>query len=67
MLLPLFWEFSGWKIEDGETPQADLKQEIEEEMHFTIKVGEQVEHTVHEYDFGIVLLTTFFAQTYVKA
>lgn len=60
--LPLLWEFPGGKIEDNETPQAALKREIEEEMHCKIEVGEQVEHTVYEYDFGIVHLTTFYCK-----
>lgn len=29
-------------------------------MHCAIEVGEQVEYTVHEYDFGIVHLRTFY-------
>ena len=60
--LPLLWEFPGGKIEGEETPQAALKREIEEEMQCKIEVGEQVEHTVHEYDFGIVHLTTFYCK-----
>ena len=60
--LPLLWEFPGGKIEADETPQSALKREIEEEMHCKIEVGEQVEHTVHEYDFGIVHLTTFYCK-----
>ena len=60
--LPGLWEFPGGKIEESETPQAALQREIQEEMHCHVKIGEQVEHTVYEYDFGIVHLTTFYCQ-----
>ncbi len=58
-LLPLKWEFPGGKIEKGESPKEALRREIEEEMGCKIDIGEQIEHTVYEYDFGIVHLTTF--------
>ncbi|WP_430534824.1 (deoxy)nucleoside triphosphate pyrophosphohydrolase [Listeria rocourtiae] len=57
--LALQWEFPGGKIEASETPQNALIREIQEEMDCKVAIGEQVEHTVHEYEFGIVHLTTF--------
>jgi 8-oxo-dGTP diphosphatase len=56
------WEFPGGKIERGESLEEALIREIQEEMNCDIDVGEQVEHTVHEYEFGIVHLTTFHCE-----
>jgi len=58
--LPLMWEFPGGKIEQGESSKDALKREIHEEMSCDISVGAQLDHTVYEYDFGIVHLTTFY-------
>ncbi|MBB5180266.1 8-oxo-dGTP diphosphatase [Planomicrobium koreense] len=60
--LPKLWEFPGGKIEENESPQEALRREIKEEIHCEIEIGKQVEHTVYEYDFGIVHLTTFYCK-----
>lgn len=53
------WEFPGGKIEPGETARQALEREIAEELRCVIEVGEPLTTTEHEYDFGIVSLTTF--------
>lgn len=60
--LPLKWEFPGGKIEDGESPQEALQREISEEMHCKVQIGEQIDYTAYEYDFGIVHLKTFYCK-----
>jgi 8-oxo-dGTP diphosphatase len=47
--LPLLWEFPGGRVEPGETDEAALARELEEEMDISVRVGERVIHVEHAY------------------
>lgn len=55
-----YWEFPGGKIEPDETPEESLARELREELLIEAAIGEPITTTEHEYDFGIVVLSTFY-------
>jgi 8-oxo-dGTP diphosphatase len=60
MSLSGMWEFPGGKIEPHESPKEALLRELKEELLCTAEVGNLVQTTEYEYEFGTVILTTFY-------
>lgn len=57
----LLWEFVGGKVEPGETKEAALIRECQEELAVTLSVGDVFMEVVHEYPDMAVRLTLFHA------
>ena len=62
MSLPLKWEFPGGKIDAGESSEACLVRELQEEMGVRISVGLPLQPTTHSYPSFTVTLYPFICR-----
>ncbi|MHC2991389.1 NUDIX hydrolase [Pontibacter sp. HJ8] len=62
MALPLLWEFPGGKLEDGETEEACLIREIQEELSLNITTTQRLTPVLQQDVHKIIELIPFICQ-----
>jgi len=54
-----YWEFPGGKIEFGETPEACLRRELNEELEISVHINHFLTEQIYDYDDFTVCLKVF--------
>ena len=57
-----FWEFTGGKLEVGESPEQALVREIKEELNSEIEIVSYINEASYDYNFGTVVMKTYHAK-----
>jgi 8-oxo-dGTP diphosphatase len=56
------WEFPGGKVHDGETTEACLARELEEELSVVCSIGRKVAESDYHYDHGAFRIIAYEAE-----
>ncbi len=56
------WEFPGGKVEAGESEEAALHRELQEELGCTVRITQTLAPFVHAYDWGRIELIPFVCE-----
>jgi 8-oxo-dGTP diphosphatase len=56
------WEFPGGKVEAGESAEAALHRELQEELGCTVRITQTLAPFMHAYDWGRIELIPFVCE-----
>jgi len=56
------WEFPGGKVEPGESAEAALHRELQEELGCSVRITHTLTPFVHAYDWGSIELIPFICE-----